>query len=554
MRSDLMKKGVKRAPHRSLFKALGFSDDELSRPIIGVANSSNEIIPGHIHLQKLTDAVKAGIRMAGGTPMEFSTIGICDGIAMDHRGMKFSLPSRELISDSVELVANATPFDGLVLVSNCDKITPGMLMAMGRLNIPSLFVSGGPMLAGSYRGKPIDLVTVFEAVGSYNSGKISNKELNDIENFACPGAGSCSGLFTANSMNALSEALGLSPRGNGTVPAVFSERIRIGKQAGKLVMNLVEKGIKPSDIINEHSFYNAVAVDLALGGSTNTVLHLKAIADAFNIDFSIDLFDELGRKVPHICNLSPVGNHHIQDLDEAGGVYGVMKRLEEKNLVKGDAMTVYQKPVKELIKNSMVYNDEVIRVLDNPYHENGGLAVLYGNLAQKGAIAKLSGVPEKMLYYKGKAIVFEDGELASEKILSGEIKEGDVVVIRYEGPKGGPGMREMLSPTAALVGMGLMDKVALITDGRFSGGSKGAVIGHISPEAAERGVIAIVENGDMIEIDFENRRLNLMLGEDEINKRLEQLKAFSSKENNQVLKRYSRFVRSADTGAVFEKL
>ncbi len=554
MRSDLMKKGVKRAPHRSLFKALGFSDDEISRPIIGVANSSNEIIPGHIHLKNLTEAVKAGIRMAGGTPMEFSTIGICDGIAMDHRGMKFSLPSRELISDSVELVANATPFDGLVLVSNCDKITPGMLMAMGKLNIPSVFVSGGPMLAGSYKGKPIDLVTVFEAVGSYNAGKISDNELNDIENFACPGAGSCSGLFTANSMNALSEALGLSPRGNGTVPAVYSERIRIGKEAGRLVMSLVEKGVKPTDIVNRDSFVNAVAVDLALGGSTNTVLHLKAIADAFNIDFSIDLFDELGRKIPHICNLSPVGNHHIQDLDEAGGVYGVLKRLEGKNLIKGDARTIYQKPIKELIKNTMIFGDDVIRSLENPYHENGGLAVLYGNLAKNGAIAKLSGVPEKMLYHKGKAVVFEDGELASEKILAGEVKEGAVVVIRYEGPKGGPGMREMLSPTAALVGMGLIDKVALITDGRFSGGSKGAVIGHISPEAAENGVIAIVEDGDIVEIDFNNRKLNLIVDENEINKRLKKIKNFKSKEDNQLLKRYSHFVSSADTGAVFDKL
>jgi len=554
MRSDLMKKGVERTPHRSLFKALGFTDDEISRPIIGIANSSNEIIPGHIHLKSLTEAVKAGIRMAGGTPMEFSTIGICDGIAMDHRGMKFSLPSRELISDSVELVANATPFDGLVLVSNCDKITPGMLMAMGRLNIPSVFVSGGPMLAGSYKGKPIDLVTAFEAVGSYNLGEISDKELNDIENLACPGAGSCSGLFTANSMNALSEALGLSPRGNGTVPAVYSERIRIGKEAGRLVVSLVEENIKPTSIVSKDSFVNAVAVDLALGGSTNTVLHLKAIADAFNIDFNIDIFDELGRKVPHICNLSPVGNHHIQDLDEAGGVYGVLKRLEEKNLIKGNARTIYQKPIKELINNTIIYGDDVIRSLENPYHENGGLAVLYGNIAKNGAIAKLSGVPEKMLYHKGKAIVFEDGESASERILAGDIKEGAIVIIRYEGPKGSPGMREMLSPTAALVGMGLIDRVALITDGRFSGGSKGAVIGHVSPEAAEKGVIAVVENGDIVEIDFNNRKINLLLDENEINRRLEKLENFKSKENNQLLKRYSHFVCSADRGAVFDKL
>lgn len=553
MRSDLMKKGIKRAPHRSLLKALGLSDDEIERPIIGVATSANEIIPGHIQLQRLTDAVKAGVRIAGGTPMQFSTIGVCDGIAMDHKGMKFSLPSRELIADSVELVANAMPFDGIVFVSNCDKITPGMLMAMGRIDIPAVFVSGGPMLAGSYRGKPIDLVTVFEAVGSYNAGKLSERDLTEIENHACPGAGSCSGLFTANSMNAISEALGLSPRGNGSVPAVYAERIRIGKKAGKMVVGLVERGIKPSDIVNEDSFYNAVVLDLTLGGSTNTVLHLKAIADAFKIPFKIDLFDELGRSVPHICNLSPVGNHHIQDFDEAGGVYGVMKRLADSWLIKDDAKTIYEKPFKDLIVNVRVYNNDVIRPLENPFHKNGGLAVLYGNLAENGSITKLSGVPESLFYHKGPAVVYEDGEAASERILSGEIKEGDVVVIRYEGPKGGPGMREMLSPTAALVGMGLIDKVVLITDGRFSGGSKGAVIGHISPEAAEGGNIAIVENGDTIEIDFLERKINLLINGDEINKRFEKLKNFETSEENEFLRRYSYFVRSANSGAIFRK-
>ncbi len=554
MRSDLFKKGVKRAPHRSLLKAMGLNDEEINRPIIGIATSFNEIIPGHIHLQTLTDAVKAGIRMAGGTPMQFSTIGICDGIAMDHKGMKFSLPSRELIADSVELVANATPFDGMVLVSNCDKITPGMLMAMGRINIPSVFVSGGPMLAGSLKGRDIDLVSVFEAVGAYSSGKISEKELKEIENFACPGAGSCSGLFTANSMNAISEALGLSPIGNGTVPAVFSERIRIGKEAGKLAMELTLKNIKPSDIVNEESFCNAVAVDLALGGSSNTVLHLKAIADAFKINFEIDLFDKLGREVPHLCNLSPVGNHHIQDLDSAGGVHAIMKRLLDNELIKGSAKTIYQKPLKDLLKDSKVFNDDVIRPLSKPYHENGGIAVMYGNLAKNGSIVKLSGVPEKMMRFKGKAMVFEDGEEAADSILEGKVKEGSVVVIRYEGPKGGPGMREMLSPTSALVGMGLINKVALITDGRFSGGSKGAVIGHISPEAAEGGVIAIVKDNDYIEIDFEKRQLNLLLSDEEIEKRLKELKAFKLKEKNQVLRRYSNFVSSSSTGAVFKKI
>lgn len=554
MRSDLMKKGLNRAPHRSLLKALGLTDDEIKRPIIGVASSVNEIIPGHMHLQGITDAVKAGIRMAGGTPMQFSTIGICDGIAMDHKGMKFSLPSRELIADSVELVANATPFDGIVFVSNCDKITPGMLIAMGRLNIPAVFISGGPMLAGSYRGEQIDLVTVFEAVGRFKKGKITENELKDIENIGCPGAGSCSGLFTANSMNAISEALGLAPKGNGTIPAVYSERLRIAKTAGKLVMKLVEKEVKPSDIVDKNSFYNAVAVDLALGGSTNTVLHLKAIADAFGVNFSIDLFDSLGKNIPHICNLSPVGKHHIQDLNDAGGVYAVLKRLAERDLIQKGAKTIYQKEIGELIENSFVGNNEIIRPLNNPYHQNGGLAILYGNLAENGAVTKLSGVPEGMLYFKGKAVVFDDGELASERILAGDVKEGDVVVIRYEGPRGGPGMREMLSPTAALVGMGLIEKVALITDGRFSGGSKGAVIGHISPEAAEGGTIAIVENGDTIEIDFKNRKLNLLLGKDEIRERFSRINKFDLKEENNILRRYSHFVSSADKGAVYKRV
>lgn len=553
MRSDLIKKGVNRAPHRSLLKALGMDDEEIEKPLIGIATSYNEIIPGHVNLQILTESVKSGVRMAGGTPMQFSTIGICDGIAMDHKGMKFSLPSRELIADSIELVSNATPFDGLVFITNCDKITPGMLIAMGRLDIPSVLISGGPMLAGNYNGNPVDLVTVFEAVGEYKSGKINENVLHDIENLSCPGAGSCSGLFTANTMNCLSEVLGVSPRGNGTVPSVFAHRQRLGKEAGRLVVDLVEKDIKPSDIVSKESFYNAVAVDLALGGSSNTVLHLLAIANSFGIELELDDFDKLGRDIPHISNLSPVGNYHMEDLDRAGGIYGVMKRLSEKGLIKQEAKTVYQKSFEDLLKDVKIFDDKVIRPLNNPVHENGGIAVLYGNLAKNGAIVKLSGVPESMMYFKGKAVVYNDGEEASHEILAGKIKPGDVVVIRYEGPIGGPGMREMLSPTSALVGMGLIDKVALITDGRFSGGSKGAVIGHVSPEAAEGGLIAVVKDGDFIEIDFLKRSLNLILDDKEIEKRLSELEDFESKETNGFLKRYSSSVSSSSKGAVFKK-
>jgi len=416
MRSDSFKKGIIRAPHRSLLKALGLTDEEIHRPIIGIASSANEIIPGHMHLKQITDAVKAGVWMAGGTPMEFSTIGICDGIAMDHKGMNFSLPSREIIADSVELVAHGTPFDGMVFVSNCDKVTPGMLMAMGRLNIPSVLISGGRMLAGSCKGDDIDLITVFEAVGNFKNGNISEEELNEIENCACPGAGSCAGLFTANSMNSLSEALGVALKGNGTVPAVYAERLRMAKTAGSAVMKLVENNIKPRDIVTEDSFYNAVAVDLALGGSSNTTLHLPAIAHSFDVPFDIDLFDRLGREVSHICNLSPIGNHHIQDLDRAGGVYAVMNRLYERNLIKSEAQTVYREPFGNLVKDVKVLDDEVIRPLDNPYHKEGGLAVLYGSLAPNGSVSKIAGVPDKMKHHKGPAVVFENGEIATKEI------------------------------------------------------------------------------------------------------------------------------------------
>lgn len=553
MRSDAIKKGVIRAPHRSLLKALGLTDEEIQRPLIGIASSANEIIPGHIHLKQLADAVRTGILMAGGTPMEFSTIGICDGIAMDHHGMNFSLPSREVIADSVEIVAHGTPFDGLVLVSNCDKVTPGMLMAMGRLNIPSILVSGGPMLAGTCKGTDIDLIKVFEAVGSFKTGKISEEELLEIENCACPGAGSCAGLFTANSMNALSEALGVALKGNGTIPAVHAGRMRLGKKAGMMVMELVKREIKPRDIVNEDSFYNAVAVDLALGGSTNTTLHIPAIAHSFGVPFSIDLFDQLGRKVSHLCNLSPIGNHHIQDLDSAGGVYGVLNRLHEGGLIKSNAETVYLDSIGELAQKTKVTNDDVIRPLDNPYHKEGGLAVLYGSLAPDGCVSKIAGVPEKMMYHKGPAVVFENGEIATKEILAGKVKKGDVVLIRYEGPKGGPGMREMLSPTSAIVGMGLISEVALITDGRFSGGSTGAVFGHVSPEAAEGGPAALVQEGDTIEIDIPKRTINILVDETELAKRKKNLKPYTPEVKEGLLKRYSHFVQSASTGAVFKE-
>lgn len=553
MRSDRMKKGVERAPHRSLLKALGLTDKEISQPIIGVASSANEIIPGHMHLKTIEDAVKAGIRMAGGTPMAFSTIGICDGLAMDHEGMYYSLPSRDVIADSVEIVATGTPFDGIVFISNCDKITPGMLMAMGRLNIPSLLISGGPMMAGVYDGKAIDLVSVFEAVGSYSNGEIDIDELKSIENNACPGAGSCSGLFTANSMNALSEALGVSLPGNGTIPAVDSARIRLAKETGMQVMKLVERDLKPRDIVTEDAFYNAVAVDLAMGGSTNTTLHLPAIADSFDVPFSIDLFDILSKKVFHLCNLSPVGSHHIEDLHRAGGISALLNRIQDLGILKEGSLSVSMKSIGEIASASESLDEDVIRPIDNPYHSEGGIAVLYGNLAEKGAIVKIAGVPNSLREHSGPAVVFDDGELASKMILSGKIKKGNVIVIRYEGPKGGPGMREMLSPTAALVGMGLIEDVVLITDGRFSGGSTGAVIGHLSPEAADGGLIAIVNDGDTVKVDFNKRTLNLDLTEEVIMERFKNLDVKKKELGNSFLGRYSHFVQSAYTGAVLRR-
>jgi dihydroxy-acid dehydratase len=552
--SDEMKKGIERAPQRSLLKALGLTDVEINRPLIGIASAASEIIPGHMHLQEIVEAVKKGVIMAGGTPLVFPCPGVCDGLAMGHRGMHFSLPSRELIADAVEIMANATPFDGLVLVSNCDKITPGMLMAMGRVNIPALLVSGGPMLAGTHKSKKIDLVTVFEAVGKVKAGQMAEEELRQIENSACPGAGSCAGLFTANSMNALSEVLGLSLRGNGTIPAVYSERIRLAKFSGMQVMELVKNDIRPRSIVNDDSFWNAVAVDLAMGGSTNTVLHLPAIAASFALNFHIDLFDQLSRQIPHICNLSPVGKHHIEDLHHAGGVYAVAKRLLEKNLFKAAAKSVQMKTFGELLADVVVLDEEVIRPLAHPYHQEGGIAIIYGNLAKNGAVVKQSGVPEKIRYHKGPARVFEDGESAAREILAGAIQKSAVLVIRNEGPKGGPGMREMLSPTSALAGMGLIADVVLITDGRFSGGSIGAVVGHVSPEAAEGGLIGLVQDNDLIEFDLDKRAINLLIGIEEIAKRSKEAKVFMPQINAGVLQRYAHLVQPAHTGAVFKDM
>ncbi len=546
-----MKKGLERAPHRSLFKALGLTDEEINRPMIGIANSANEVIPGHLHLHQLSDAVKAGIRMAGGTPLEFFTIGICDGIVMGHEGMKYSLSSRELIADSIESMGMAYPYDGLVLIPNCDKIIPGMMMAAARLNIPTVLISGGPMLAGEYKGREIDLITVFESIGKVRTGEMSEDELCEVEGCACPGVGSCAGMFTANSMNCLSEALGLALPFNGTIPAVYAERLRLAKQAGMQMMELVKKDIRPSKILTRKAFENAVTVDMAFGGSTNTSLHLPAIAREAGLNLSLKTFDEVSERTPHLCNMSPGGPHHIQDLHHAGGIPALMMELSRRGLIHKDPVTVTGKTVGQNLKGKKIFNSEVIRPLDNPYHAAGGLAVLYGNLAPQGAVVKRSAVDESMLRHRGPARVFDSEEAAMKAILDRKIEKGDVVVIRYEGPKGGPGMREMLAPTSAIVGVGRDRDVALLTDGRFSGGSRGAAIGHISPEAAEGGPIAAVQEGDPIEIDIPRKKLNLLIPDKELKKRLSRWKP-PEKQLKGYLKRYARLVQSAHTGATFE--
>jgi dihydroxy-acid dehydratase len=551
MRSDTMKKGLERAPHRSLFKALGLTDREIERPMIGIANSANEIIPGHLHLHRISEAVKAGIRMAGGTPVEFFTIGVCDGIVMGHEGMKYSLSSRELIADSVESMVMAHPFDGLVLIPNCDKIIPGMLMAAARLDIPTIVISGGPMLSGEFQGKKIDLITVFEYVGKAKVGEMTMDELREAEGCACPGVGSCAGMFTANSMNCLTEVLGMGLPGNGTVPAVWAERIRLAKEAGMQVMELVEKGIRPSAILTAEAFANAITVDMAFGGSTNTSLHLPAIAKEAGVPLTLEMFNTFSDNTPHLCFMSPGGPHDLADLHRAGGIGALMQELSRGGLIKTGAKTVTGKTVGENLAGRKVLNPEVIRPLEKPYHATGGLAVLFGNLAPEGAVVKRSAVDDDMLRHKGPARVFDSEEPAMRAIMEGKISKGDVVVIRYEGPKGGPGMREMLSPTSAIVGIGRDRDVALLTDGRFSGGSRGAAIGHISPEAAEGGPIAAVQEGDQIEIDIPAKKLNVLVSDDELTKRLARWKPVK-RELKGYLKRYAQLVRSAHTGATFE--
>lgn len=555
MRSHIATKGVARAPHRSLMKALGYTDREIHQPLIGIANSANELIPGHMHLDNIVKAVKAGISMAGGTPMEFSTIGVCDGIAMNHKGMHYSLASRELIADSIEVTATAHPFDAIVMVPNCDKIVPGMLMAAARLNIPAIFISGGPMLSGKHpdnKDKKIDLVTVFEAVGAVQSGRMTEAQLAEIENCACPTCGSCAGMFTANSMNCLTEAIGMALPGNGTIPEPMSERIRLAKQTGIRIMDLLEKDITPSKIMTNDAFENALVVDMALGCSTNTVLHLKAIASEAGVDIDLNLINEISKRVPHLCSLSPGGEDRIEDLNFAGGIQAVLKELHTNDMINPQCMTATGSTVGENLETVVPKDQQVIRPVSDPYHREGGLAVLFGNLAKEGCVVKQSAVLPEMLQHQGPARVYDSEEAATEAILDNQIKPGDVVVIRYEGPAGGPGMREMLTPTSAIAGMGLDESCALITDGRFSGGTKGASIGHISPEAADGGLIAVIEENDQIKIDIPAKTIELLVPEQEITQRFSSWSRPEPKIKSGYMARYAKLVSSAGDGAVFK--
>ncbi|TYC82216.1 dihydroxy-acid dehydratase [Acetobacterium wieringae] len=554
MKSDRVKKGVETTPQRSLFKAMGYIDEELEQPLIGVVNSFNEIIPGHIHLNTITKAVKEGVRMAGGTPIEFPAIGVCDGIAMGHVGMKYSLASRELIADSIEIMATAHSLDALVLIPNCDKVVPGMLMAAARLNIPAVVVSGGPMLTGKAVGqKDTDLNTAFEAVGAFNAGKIDETELKSFEDSVCPGCGSCSGMFTANSMNCLTEVLGMGLPGNGTIPAVFAERVRLAKKAGIQVMEMWKRDIKPRDIMTDANFRNALACDMALGCSTNSILHLPAIANEAGVCIDLQEVNEISAKTPHLCKLAPAGNHHLEDLYFAGGIQAVMKSLADADLIDTTLMTVTGKTIAENLTGVYNKNPEVIRPLTNPYSPTGGLAVLFGNLAPDGGVVKQGAVAPEMLKHEGPARVFNSEEEATAAIKAGKIVAGDVVVIRYEGPKGGPGMREMLFPTSAIAGMGLDKDVALITDGRFSGATRGACIGHVSPEAAAGGTIGLIEEGDIIAIDIVNRSLAVKVDDAVLAQRKAAWVPLEPKIKTGYLSRYARLVTSASTGAVFEK-
>ncbi len=552
MRSDTVKKGKQQAPHRSLFRALGFTDEELERPLIGIVSSYNEIVPGHMNLDKITEAVKQGVAMAGGTPVVFPAIAVCDGIAMGHIGMKYSLVTRDLIADSTEAMVMAHQFDGLVMIPNCDKNVPGLLMAAARLNIPTIFVSGGPMLAGHIQGQKRSLSSMFEAVGANAVGKMSDEELKEFENKVCPTCGSCSGMYTANSMNCLTEVLGMSLRGNGTIPAVYSERIQLAKHTGMQIMKLVENNICPRDIMTRNAIHNALTVDMALGCSTNTMLHLPAIAHELGLDFDIELANKISENTPNLCHLAPAGPTYIEDLNEAGGVYAVMSELNKKNLLHTDCLTVTTKTVGENISGVENTNTDVIRSIDHPYSTTGGLAILKGNLAPDGSVVKRSAVDETMLVHTGPARVFDSEEDAIVAIKGGKIKENDVVVIRYEGPKGGPGMREMLNPTSAIAGMGLDKSVALITDGRFSGASRGASIGHISPEAAVGGTIALVEEGDMIKIDIPHYSIELLVSEKELENRRKNWQAPTPKVTSGYLARYASMVSSGSKGAILE--
>ncbi len=554
MKSDVIKKGIERAPHRSLLHALGLRAVEMEKPFIGIVNSFSEVVPGHMHLRGIAEAVKDGVRRGGGVPFEFNTIAVCDGIAMNHQGMKYSLPSRELIADSVEIMAEAHAFDGLVFITNCDKIVPGMLMAAARLNLPSIFISGGPMLAGrlgdSDNAKHVDLSSVFEAVGMVSRGQMTGAELVRLEEVACPGCGSCAGMFTANTMNCLSEAMGMALVGSGTIPAVDLRRRQLANEAGLKVMELLASDIRPRDIINKASIHNAFAVDMALGGSTNSVLHLMAVAHEAGVDFPLSVINNISEETPCLCKLSPAGGYHIEDLDRAGGIAAVMKEL--KGYLNMEARTVSGKSVADIIADGRVTDGEVIHSVASAYSAKGGTAVLFGNLASEGAVVKRSAVAPEMMVHHGPARVFESEDAATVAILGGNIKASDVLVIRYEGPKGGPGMREMLTPTSLLSGMGMDKEVALITDGRFSGATRGAAIGHVSPEAASRGPIAALADGDIIRIDIPNHSLEVELSDKEISKRLARLGKFEPKVKSGYLRYYTEKVSSASTGAVFK--
>lgn len=552
MRSDSVKTGMQQAPHRSLFNALGMTKEELERPLVGIVSSHNEIVPGHINLDKIVEAVRIGVAMAGGTPVVFPAIAVCDGIAMGHIGMKYSLVTRDLICDSTEAVAMAHGFDALVMVPNCDKNVPGLLMAAARLNIPTIFVSGGPMLAGRVRGEKRSLSSMFEAVGSYAAGKMTEEDVEEFENKVCPTCGSCSGMYTANSMNCLTEVLGMGLRGNGTIPAVYSERIKLAKHAGMKVMELYEKNIRPRDIMTNEAFMNALTVDMALGCSTNSMLHLPAIAHEAGIDLNLDIANEISAKTPNLCHLAPAGSTYMEDLNEAGGVYAVMNELNKKNLLHTDCITATGKTVGENIAGCVNRDKEVIREIDNPYSTTGGIAILKGNLAPDSGVVKRSAVAPEMLKHQGPARVFDCEEDAIEAIKGGKIVAGDVVVIRYEGPKGGPGMREMLNPTSAIAGMGLGSSVALITDGRFSGASRGASIGHVSPEAAVGGPIALVEEGDIIKIDINANTLDMDVSDEELERRRANWKPRQPKITTGYLARYAAMVTSGNRGAILE--